>query len=276
MQTKFVIFTDLDGTLLDSDTYEFKEALPAISYLQQLRIPIVPCTSKTHLEVKGLRNKLKLNDPFIVENGSAIFFEKGYFKNTLPQKEIDGFGVKILGKSHQEIIAFLNKLKHVFNLKLKGFSEMHITEIQALTNLPPKQAQLAQKRYFSEPMISFEKDDFLKNTEIINFVTRNGFKILRGNRFYHLIGNCDKGRAVKELIQMFKKEFYTSLITIGLGDSKNDYEMLKAVQFPIIIRKKDGNFVHLEGLGNTYITDNAGPAGWSEAIFKFVKPNETR
>ncbi len=271
MQNNWLIFTDLDGTLLDFETYDFSDALPAINFLKGRGIPIIPCTSKTLEEVRALREELQLKDPFIVENGSAIFFEQSYFKQDFKAVEINGLKAKILGKSHREILDFYSRLKERFKLKIKGFSEMSLEEIQKLTHLSAAEAQLAKHRKFSEPMVSFEEEDLLSRNELKKFVQEHGFRLLKGNRFYHLIGQCDKGMAVKTLVEMFSAEFACSFKSIGLGDSKNDFEMLKVVDQPIIIRKKDGNFVHLERIQNLYFTQNAGPAGWAEAIFKFVK-----
>ncbi|MDP2876998.1 MAG: HAD-IIB family hydrolase, partial [Holophaga sp.] len=64
-----ILFTDLDGTLLDESTYAFEPALPAIRALQERGIPIVFCTSKTFAETVALQEVLGITDPFIVENG---------------------------------------------------------------------------------------------------------------------------------------------------------------------------------------------------------------
>jgi len=271
MQNNWLIFTDLDGTLLDFETYDFSAALPAIKFLKRKGIPIIPCTSKTLEEVQILRKKLFLNDPFIVENGSAIFFEADFFKQDFKAVEIESFKAKILGKSHNEILDFYHRLKEQFALKITGFSEMNLEEIQLLTLLSKAEAKLAKQRQFSQPMVSFEDNDLLSRSDVKNFILEHGFRLLKGNRFYHLIGQCDKGMAVKTLVKMYSSEFQHSFKSMGLGDSKNDFEMLKVVDQPIIIRKKDGNFVDLEGIRNLYITQNAGPTGWAEAIFKFVK-----
>ena len=45
-----VIYTDLDGTLLDHHAYAFDEALETIKALKDRGIPIIPCTSKTRAE----------------------------------------------------------------------------------------------------------------------------------------------------------------------------------------------------------------------------------
>ncbi|RLG21689.1 hypothetical protein DRN72_03465 [Methanosarcinales archaeon] len=42
----WVVFTDLDGTLLDSE-YSFEEALDTLRWLEDNHIPVVFCSSKT-------------------------------------------------------------------------------------------------------------------------------------------------------------------------------------------------------------------------------------
>ena len=68
-----VIYTDLDGTLLDHHTYSFEAALQTVHALRDRGIPIVPCTSKTRAETAELMNAVGLFGPMIVENGAAIW-----------------------------------------------------------------------------------------------------------------------------------------------------------------------------------------------------------
>ena len=74
-----IIFTDLDGTLLDHNTYSFKKAFPALRIIKKKKIPLIICTSKTKGEIEHYRKKLKNNHPFVSENGGAIFIPKDYF-----------------------------------------------------------------------------------------------------------------------------------------------------------------------------------------------------
>ena len=57
-----VIFSDLDGTLLDSQTYSFQAAEPALLALRKQGTPLVLCTSKTR--VKVWRDRLHIRHPF--------------------------------------------------------------------------------------------------------------------------------------------------------------------------------------------------------------------
>jgi len=76
---KKIIFTDLDGTLLDSDTYSYEKAKIALQLLKKRRIPLIFCTSKTRAEIEFWRDEVGNYDPFISENGGGIFIPKDYF-----------------------------------------------------------------------------------------------------------------------------------------------------------------------------------------------------
>ena len=67
-----VVFSDLDGTLLDHYTYSFEDARPALGRLRAAGVPLVLCTSKTRAEIAPLRDALRNTHPFISENGGAV------------------------------------------------------------------------------------------------------------------------------------------------------------------------------------------------------------
>ena len=68
-----VIYTDLDGTLLDHDNYGLGPAGAVLLEMLARNIPVIPVTSKTHAEVQLLCHTLEMTGPFVVENGAAIW-----------------------------------------------------------------------------------------------------------------------------------------------------------------------------------------------------------
>ncbi len=268
MNVNWIIFTDLDGTLLDAQTYSFKNALPAIKYLKLHDIPVIPCTSKTYLEVINLLRKLGLSNPFIVENGSAIFIPKNYFPNISCNQTIDDYEVIISGKTHGKILECFEQMRKIFKLNIRGFTEMTVDEIIKLTQLPPGEAAYAKKRFFSEPMVSNE--NLAENTKLLNYLAHHGCRLLQGNRFYHLLGNTDKGTAARKLTALYHDHGLKKIRTMGLGDSKNDFDLLKVVEQPVLVRKNDGSYAPFPDLNHVYITENPGPTGWMEAIEHFI------
>ena len=60
LQKPLLIFTDLDGTLLDIHTYDWQ---PAASWLERLRdeqVPVILCSSKTAAETGDIQRELGL------------------------------------------------------------------------------------------------------------------------------------------------------------------------------------------------------------------------
>ena len=82
---QIIIFTDLDGSLLDKDTFRFDEIEDYFRELVSKGIKIIPNSSKTEAELLDLNNLYNLNLSFIVENGSSIQGLNSIHKN-LPEK----------------------------------------------------------------------------------------------------------------------------------------------------------------------------------------------
>jgi len=141
-----VVFSDLDGTLLDHYTYSFKPAENALIKLKEESIPLVLCSSKTRAEIEVWQERLCIYDPIISENGGAIF---------LKNLEISGHKVIELGKPYKEIILSFRRLKKVLGNKIKGFSEMTDKELMEYAGLSFDDVVHAKKREYSEPFIFF-------------------------------------------------------------------------------------------------------------------------
>jgi len=78
MAGRFVIFTDLDGSLLDAETYSFQAARPALQKLKKKQVPIILCTSKTRAETEVIARKIGLNHPLLLRMGGN-FYSGGIF-----------------------------------------------------------------------------------------------------------------------------------------------------------------------------------------------------
>ena len=132
-KTDRLIFTDLDGTLLDRDTYSFAEASEALARIRKHDVPLVLATSKTRVEIELYRRRLSNTHPFIVENGAAAFIPVGYFPQ-LPSSlaRRDDYFLIELGLPHAEIRRALDKLKEISSFPLRGFGDMTPEEVARL------------------------------------------------------------------------------------------------------------------------------------------------
>ena len=273
---QILIFTDLDGTLIDHDTYDFKEAQPALDQLRSRSIPVIICSSKTRAEIEVYRRRMGLSDPFIVENGGAVFIPSHTLdlSSPPPSRGSAWVGVKFVERGPYHVVELGVPYAHLCtiwkeikkkNFRMKGFSEMTIEEIAACTGLPLEEASLAARREYSEPFVFSDTSAQLRRLE--SLLQKRGLRITRGGRFYHMIGLNDKGTAVQVLRRVYANTYPDKRIwTAGLGDSANDIPMLRHVDMPIVIRKKTGEWEHIQGVEPVICSDKAGPRGWAEMI----------
>jgi mannosyl-3-phosphoglycerate phosphatase len=266
-QNKLLVFTDLDGTLLDLHTYSFQPALPALNALKKKNIPLVFCTSKTRTETERIRKRIENIHPFIVENGSAIFIPKGYFSQQfLVNPERTDYDIIELGTPYALLREALFRIQARFPGKIRGFGDLSVEEIARLCEFSLEEAALARQREYDEPFLC--KDSTLID-KIRDAAKSSNLQITRGGRFYHLMGDSDKGKAVQRLIEIYRQKF-PILETVALGDSINDLPMLAAVQHPILLQRPDGQYdpsIKLDGL---IFAEANGPTGWRNAVAKIL------
>jgi mannosyl-3-phosphoglycerate phosphatase len=127
-----LVFTELDGTLLDHQTYSWDPARSALALLSRHKIPWMIVTSKTRAEVEVLRTELGNEHPFIVENGGAAFVPKGYFGFPLAHAVArDGYDVLEWGTSYQHVVNDLRDASRLSGCRLRGFHDMTPVEVSA-------------------------------------------------------------------------------------------------------------------------------------------------
>ncbi|MEA2110271.1 MAG: HAD-IIB family hydrolase [Pseudomonadota bacterium] len=245
-----IIFTDLDGTLLDRDTYSWEAARTALERCRQCRVPVVAVTSKTLAETRVLSEKIGLASRFIFENGGGICLEDGKYL---------GLGIPY------------DILRHDFSMlaarfHLRGMGDMSIPELVEITGLTQEEALLAKERLFSEPFL-YEGNEL---AELEAAAAGQGLQIVRGGRFYHLMAEKQsKGNAVRKWVQRLGENFDRPLFAAALGDSPNDFSMLAVVDHPFLVRHKNGRSASC-ALEKVVRTRDAGPLGWSEAVMQLL------
>ena len=137
---KKIIFTDLDGTFLDSDTYSYENANNALNLIKKLKIPLIFCTSKTRAEIEFWREKVDIRDPFISENGGGIFIPKDYFSFLFKfDKDYKNYFVIKIGENYNYLRNFISFLKEKYDLQ--SFSDMAVKEIAKDAGLELSQAK---------------------------------------------------------------------------------------------------------------------------------------
>ena len=263
---QLIIFTDLDGTLLDHHTYDFTPAKQALQQIQQENIPLILTSSKTASEMLQWSRKLGITAPFIFENGGGIAFPLR--SKYLPEKvrPFDNYQLWIPGPDYTAIRQILNNLHSFF--RFRGFWDMSLEEISQLTHLSQHDAQAAKQRLASEPIVW--EDTPQKLEQFGTVLKKHHLQLLTGGRFYHVLGdNMDKGKAVQFITNWYQKIEGFRRTSIAVGDSPNDLPMLEAADIPIVVQRADGSYMpHLPP--HTIRAPGRGPQGWNTALLTIL------
>ena len=256
--SKYWVVTDLDGTLMD-ENYDITPAKKTLKLLSDLNIPVIPCTSKTASEVRFFREENGLIDPFIVENGAAVY---GSFDNNLSEWEL------ILGESYEDLRIVLMKISEEIGYQLIPLNDLNQHQIFKLTGLSKQGIERALERQWSVPFLN-PPDQIIKKLNLI--CESYNVHVFKGNRMSHLLSRkSHKGEAVNKLKFHLKNE---DVKIIALGDSQNDLPLLEYADIPIVIPSKNGANKYLQkGIDKGFFKLANAPhaEGWSNSIEEII------
>jgi len=267
---KTIIFSDLDGTLLDHFTYQSTAVDQILQKLNKAHVPVILNTSKTLAELEMIHRDLALNTPFIIENGAAIYIPINTFK-TQPEDTvvIGNYWVKSFSLPRKYWLTLLSNNTQEFSQYYQGFSTLSESALCEITGLKLDEAKRAKQRQYAEP-IHWLGDDTTKKA-FIDKLVKLGVNVVQGGRFIHVGDYCDKGQALIWLVERYREHFANELIsTIALGDGENDNAMLEAADVAVQIRSPAHEFLTLNRQYRTTQTKLYGPEGWTEAIQKIL------
>jgi mannosyl-3-phosphoglycerate phosphatase len=267
-QQCYIIFSDLDDTLLSHADYSWEEAMPALETVRERGIPLILCSSKTQAEIELYRRRLENEHPFISENGGGIFVPVGYrgFRPSHFDKIQDGYWVVSLGVEYPSLVTALEGIRKRTGLRIKGFSDMSDDEVARLTGLGLDEARLARKRQYDEPFI-VEGDA----GGLAEAVKAEGLEYTEGGRFFHLMGGVDKGVATVKLTEVYRENCPdVDVVTVGIGDSLNDLPMLKSVDIAVLVKGPGGEHERRVVVDGLIRAEGIGPKGWNDAVLKII------
>jgi mannosyl-3-phosphoglycerate phosphatase len=252
MRARGVVFTDLDGTLLDFRTY--RPSQPAVALLRdlaKLRILVIPVSSKTAAEVRPLMAELGLFGPAVVEGGPVIVLEEG--------------SEKVTGPCRADLVRVLHQLQDR-GWGVRGMSEMLVEEVTKLTGLGDAAALRAMTRSASEPFVLTGEPSGFDEADIADAVAELGASLARGGRFRHLLGReVDKGAGVRAVMALICA--VDGVKTAAIGDAWNDLPMLEEVELGFLL----GNAVEPGAVppGVTRL-ERTGPRGFVDAVGRIL------
>lgn len=258
--SQLVIFTDLDGTLLNHHNYDYEGICPLLSELKTQGIPVILNSSKTLAELDQWQQKLALEPPVIAENGGVVLLPDGETTSKV-----------LIGRPYAEIRSILKHLRKVNGWEFEGFGDWTVADVMNKTGLRAKEATLAKEREVTEPILWQDSEEHMQ--KFLALLEQEDLTLKKGGRFYHVMGKHDKADAMQFLVN---KEYFScgSLCKIvALGDSDNDLAMLNYADIALVLPAASGK--RLEVNGAIYI-EEAAPQGWVSAVRSVVASESSK
>ncbi|MCW5965774.1 MAG: HAD-IIB family hydrolase [Bryobacterales bacterium] len=261
----WIVATDLDGTLLNHHDYSWAGARKALDALETRGVPVVFCTSKTRAEVDQLRSETGNRHPFITENGGAVYLPVGAFRALSGQfPEKDGYLLIALGREYQTLVAALAEAAEESGCTVRGFAGASDSEVAVWCEFSEAEAALARQREFDEPFLLEDGD----GESLAAAIRRRGFCSVRGGRFWHILGNNDKGAALCALRRAYLG-CGVPVSVAALGDSPNDLPLLAQAEWPVVMPSPRLAEM-LESLPHARVAPMAGSAGWGASMLDAI------
>jgi mannosyl-3-phosphoglycerate phosphatase len=251
-----LVFTDLDGSLMEHETYSIEPARPVLQTLQSREIPVVINSSKTAKEIHAVQKQLGLDEAFVCENGALLSLPKS--------NEIREFG-----QARETWLEAVHHLRAQEKYLFTGFYDWSVREISELTGLSQEQATLSKIRQYSEPILW--RDSVGARAKFEQQIAQLGLRLLEGGRFLSIQSHFDKSNAMNWMIQQQPAPPTSDpLITVALGDSPNDEAMLNSADIAVVIKSAKSERISINGPNKVIKTKRPGPAGWQDAMTEIL------
>lgn len=266
MNSRLLIFTDLDGSLLDHKSYSHSAAASMLERLKKMGVPVILASSKTRSELIAIRGELDNSHPFIVENGAAVLIPDGYFDPPPADAHRSGdYWVTEFCAPRAHWLALLKRQRRNHSGEFLTFAESGTKQIREMTGLNVIAAERAASREYGEPVRWLASA--ARREQFIDAVEKSGARVLMGGRFLHVSGDIDKGRALRWLRKAYERNgFGARRFTIAVGDGQNDVAMLDAADQALIVRSRVHEPPKLTRTSGVVVSEKFGPEGWREGL----------
>ena len=255
---RLAVFTAVDGTLLDSRTFESGESRETIERLLAAGIPVIPMSVMTLDELAPIAADLGLQTAMVIEAGGAIARWKD-----------ERWEVEPCGPPAETFLRVVTDIEDRSGANLLIYSAMEESAAAKVSGRSGEMLRASTRRAFSEPFV-IESGDL---EAVKRAAAEIGFSVRRGRRFFHLCRECDEGEAFSRLREELQCD-----VTIAVGGSLVDAEFLTRADLPIVVPAADRTIDPelLARVTAARIAPSPAPAGWTAAVEEALRTTSSR
>ena len=230
---------------------------------------IVALTSKTYSEVINLYKLNNIRFPFSTENGATFFVPKSNNKQDLVFKQIINKNATTSDKIIRKIDSLpINSKKNIVFIKDLSFDKQ-----MKITKLKMQELEYFNRRNFSVSIIW--KGSNYSLFSLKKYLKRLKLQATFGGKMINISGVHNKLDALIYFKQLYLKNLnMEKCITVSIGDSQNDVEILNYSDYSGIVIRKDKGKIKLIKNHNVFISSKPAPEGWVQLLSKINRKME--
>ena len=125
-----LVFSEVDWVFRSPSAGSLALAARILRELASEEVSVVLCSSKTRAELEQIQQELGIGQPFVCENGGALFIPRAYVDFAVPHaREIAGYQAVEFGRSYAEVVDALRRTADQTAIEIVGFSDMSVDEV---------------------------------------------------------------------------------------------------------------------------------------------------
>jgi len=260
MTTPLLLFSDVDGTLLDRDGHYAMSADELAPFTRSLLI--VLASSRTVLELSRNQRALGITGPVVAENGAVIAFPWHELHACCGSRDqIDGrlWCVITLGVTAASIRAAI--LREAAQLGLDFVDQLDVDP--ALD----RRASVCLRPGYGASTSTL--------APLAARLATLGYTAASGGDWLAVTQHADKGRGARAVLTELAERGETPLVVGAVGDGDNDVPLLCAADQRYVIARDNGTWHDaLRVVPNVTCMARHGIAGWRDVVTNFVTFSE--
>ena len=270
-----IIFTAVEGALDHPAAASLSVVLEALEALARRGIPVVLSSRGNRAQLEPLRRRLQHRHPFLTESGGGLFIPDGYFNLRLEGATRTGrlFCVPF-ARPQAEAAAAVQEIAAEAGAGVVAFSQMSAREIARNCGVSTRDAELFQQREFGE-MFFFAGETVKAPRCFSEIASAKGWEAIPGDPFWELRATMLRNGepAPRHLMGIYRQSLHVKLRSVGIASQAQDLHLLSATDTAVVLPRRPGQFDQalLSRLPQALRGEQAGPAGWSQAILKILE-----